>query len=81
MTDTLLELGASANEPACLRTPGASRYLSIPESTLTKMRVAGTGPAFVRYGNKSVRYRIADLEAWLETRVCKTTADHRPIAA
>lgn len=68
-------------EPICLRTPEASRYLEIPESTLEKMRVTGTGPSFVRYGTKSVRYRIADLDAWLATRVCKTTADHRSMAA
>lgn len=67
-------------EPICLRTPEASRYLSIPESTLTKMRVTGTGPKFVRYGTKSVRYRKADLDAWLENRLCMTTADHRPMA-
>ena len=68
-------------ESICLRTPEASRYLNIPESTLTKMRVTGTGPIFIRMGTKTVRYRKSDLDTWLEKRVCKTTADHRPMAA
>jgi predicted DNA-binding transcriptional regulator AlpA len=60
---------------ACLRTRAASRYLGIPESTLTKMRVTGTGPAFVRLTTKSVGYRVSDLDAYLEARVCQSTAD------
>jgi len=64
---------------ACLRTPAASRYLGIPESTLTKMRVSGDGPAFVRLSAKSIGYRKCDLDAYLASRVCKSTAD-RPMA-
>jgi len=64
---------------ACMRTPEASKYLGIAESTLEKMRVTGTGPAFIRVGTKTVVYRKADLDAYLAARVCKSTAD-RPMA-
>lgn len=60
---------------ACLRTRDASRYLGIPESTLTKMRVTGAGPVFVRLTIKSVGYRISDLDAYLAARICHSTAD------
>jgi len=62
------------SERACLRTPEASDYTGIPESTLTKMRVHGTGPQFVRLGTKAVGYRKCDLDSWLAGRVCISTA-------
>lgn len=33
------------------------------------------GPPFVYVGNHLVRYRPADVKAWLESRVVKTTAE------
>ena len=66
---------------ACLRTPEASKYLSIAESTLEKMRVTGTGPQFVRVGTRTVAYRKADLDAFLDARVCTSTADRPMVAA
>jgi Helix-turn-helix domain len=74
------ESDSSAAWPRFFTTAEASRYLNIPSSTLEKMRVTGTGPVFVRYGTKSVRYRMGDLEAWLRTRLCRTSSDHRQAA-
>lgn len=39
--------------------------LQIPERTLGQWRYLGKGPAYVRVGNH-VRYRRADVDAWIE---------------
>ena len=60
---------------ACMRTPEASRYVALAESTLTKMRLTGHGPPFVKVGARAVAYRKADLDAWLQARVRRSTSD------
>lgn len=54
-------------------TEGASRHIGLAVSTLEKMRVYGDGPRFVKLG-RSVRYRVADLEAYLDHRVVESTS-------
>ncbi len=44
------------------------------EAWAERARWDGSGPAFVKVG-RSVRYRGGDLLAWLESRVCTSTAD------
>jgi excisionase family DNA binding protein len=44
-----------------------SEYLQIPEETLRKWRLQGTGPKYVRIG-KHVRYRRMQVDRWLEQR-------------
>lgn len=60
---------------ACMRTPAAARYLGVSESFLNKTRMTDAGPPFVKVGPRAVAYRIADLDAWLETRVRQSTHD------
>lgn len=64
----------------CMRTPEAARYVALSESTLTKMRLTGDGPPFVKVGPRAVAYRRSDLDAWLEARVRRSTSDN-PMAA
>ena len=59
----------------CMRTPAAARYLGIAESTLNKTRLTGEGPSFVKVGPRAVAYRRADLDAWLQARVRRSTSD------
>jgi predicted DNA-binding transcriptional regulator AlpA len=70
----------AASSPECMRTPAASRYVALSESTLTKMRLTGDGPPFVKVGPRAVAYRRADLDAWLESRLHRSTSN-RPVAA
>jgi predicted DNA-binding transcriptional regulator AlpA len=42
--------------------------LGVPISTLANWRCAGHGPPYLRVG-KYVRYRLADVEAWIASRV------------
>ncbi|MGO9154110.1 helix-turn-helix domain-containing protein [Mycobacterium sp.] len=42
----------------------AAPMLDVEPDTLKRWRMTGKGPRYSRIGNR-VRYRIADLEAWL----------------
>ena len=63
---------------AVMQTDEAAHYLGLAAQTLCKWRCSGGGPRFIRLGRKVV-YRIKDLDAFLESRVCESTtdADHR----
>lgn len=61
-------------DPNLLKTPGAASYLSLSAVTLERLRVTGGGPRFCKLG-KAVRYRKVDLDAWLESRVVRSTSE------
>lgn len=44
----------------------AAEFLSLSPRTLERWRVTGGGPRFIKAGGKSVRYRPADLLAWID---------------
>jgi predicted DNA-binding transcriptional regulator AlpA len=50
-------------------TNGAGRYTGVSESALRLWRAQGEGPSFYRAGEKLVRYRKCDLDAWIEARL------------
>ncbi|WP_374411947.1 helix-turn-helix transcriptional regulator [Novosphingobium colocasiae] len=73
---------AQASTPAVgsdiLTTPEAADYLKFKKSTLDAWRVAGTGPKFARLGTGKaapIRYRRADLDAWLESQLLNSTSE------
>jgi excisionase family DNA binding protein len=43
-----------------------AELLGVSERTLETWRYRGRGPAFIRVGKKVVRYRLSDVEAFLE---------------
>ena len=47
----------------------AARYLGISEAALRLWRSRGEGPRYFRAGDKLVRYRRADLDSWIESRL------------
>jgi predicted DNA-binding transcriptional regulator AlpA len=59
---------------AYYRTAGAAQYLDIGQSTLERMRVAGTGPTWRRLGSKIVVYAVSDLDAWASQHVLNSTS-------
>jgi predicted DNA-binding transcriptional regulator AlpA len=61
------------DEPV-LNTREASALLGLAVPTLNKLRVYGDGPIFLKLG-RAVRYRRADLESWLASRVRRSTSD------
>lgn len=52
-------------QPEWTDTEGASRFLSIPVSTLVTMRSRKRGPPYAKVGT-TVRYSYADLQAWMK---------------
>jgi predicted DNA-binding transcriptional regulator AlpA len=52
----------------------AADYLSLSMRTLQAWRVRGVGPKFCRLG-RAVRYRLADLAAWLDTHAANSTTE------
>lgn len=50
-----------------------SAAIGVPDNTLRHWRCAGTGPPFIRIG-QAVRYRLRDLEQWLDERTVRTGA-------
>jgi len=66
--------------PAVLDEKDAATYIGMSPAFLRRARMVGrtksgsTGPAFVRVpGGRAVRYRVADLDAWLASNVHGTT--------
>lgn len=57
-----------------LRTPGASTYTGLAESTLEKLRVHGGGPIYIRVG-RVVVYDPDDLDTWLAAHKRTSTSD------
>jgi predicted DNA-binding transcriptional regulator AlpA len=52
----------------------ASEMLALSERTLERMRTSGLGPKFAVCG-RSIRYRVADLEEWIASRVVGSTSE------
>ena len=48
--------------------------IGIKETTLANWRVIGRGPRFIRVG-RAIRYRIEEVEAWLDRRTADSTSD------
>ena len=43
-----------------------SEITGLARVTLQMKRKAGTGPVFKKYPNRSVRYRMSDVKAWMD---------------
>ncbi len=50
----------------------AARYLGVSEAALRLWRSRGEGPRYFRAGEKLVRYRRADLDCWIESRLSES---------
>lgn len=54
-----------------MTTRGAASYTSLSESYLKKLRMdtaCSVGPNFLRLGERTIRYRKSDLDAWMSER-------------
>lgn len=58
--------------PIAVDEQGASALTCISVSSLQKMRGRGDGPPYAKLGNR-VRYRVADLEAYVAASVIAST--------
>ena len=62
-----------------LTTTEAAAYVGLSHRTLERYRVTGQGPPYLKVGRR-VLYRRADLDAWLENKVRRSTSDPGPRA-
>jgi predicted DNA-binding transcriptional regulator AlpA len=46
-------------------------------STLQSWRMRGGGPAYIKMGHRTVRYRLEDVEAWERKNQFNNTAEER----
>lgn len=68
------KLRSSPLEPL-LKEAEASAYLNVPTKTLRQWRWKGAGPHFIKLRGKMVRYRQADLDAFVESGARRSTSD------
>lgn len=57
-----------------LTTKEAARFLGVSAAFLERDRWAGADIPFVRVGSRAVRYQVSELEAFVRSRVRKSTA-------
>lgn len=57
-----------------MNTVEAADYVRLSKPTLDRLRVTGAGPLYLQLG-RCVRYRKADLDAWLEAQLVSSTSD------
>jgi excisionase family DNA binding protein len=66
----------TSNPRTLLTTAEAADYLGITTGTLEQWRSAGRhNVPFIRLGSRTVRYRVSDLEKWLESRLVGAGAE------
>lgn len=57
-----------------MTTDEAGNYLRLSKPTLERFRLTGAGPNYCKLGG-AVRYRTVDLDAWLESRLTRSTSE------
>jgi len=65
----------AANLGALVRDERAAAILDCTPGHLRNLRTKGGGPRFVKLG-RSVRYRLSDLEAFLDAQTFASTSDY-----
>ena len=58
-----------------LTTKQAATYLNVSTAFLERDRWAGAKVPFIKIGTRSVRYRVSDLDQFIEARVRLSTSD------
>lgn len=58
-----------------LNTQQAAQYLGVSKAFLERDRWAGARVPFIKVGSRAVRYRLSDLDAFLDSRVRSSTSD------
>jgi predicted DNA-binding transcriptional regulator AlpA len=65
----------NTQNPLVLNAEQVAQRLGLSISTLAKMRLYGTGPAYSKLGRRVV-YRLEDLEAWITANRYQSTSEY-----
>jgi hypothetical protein len=57
-----------------LNTADAANYLTVSKAFLERDRWAGAKVPFIKIGSRAVRYRLSDLESYVESQVRFSTS-------
>jgi len=57
-----------------LTTSQAAAYLCLSKAFLERDRWAGAKVPFIKIGSRAVRYRMQDLDDYIQSRVCQSTS-------
>jgi predicted DNA-binding transcriptional regulator AlpA len=52
-----------------------ARRLTLSVRSLERWRVSGTGPRYVRLSRGRIAYRIEDVDAWVASKVVRSTSE------
>ena len=58
-----------------LTTPQVADWLGLRPQTLDRWRMNGEGPPFLSINGRAVRYRKADVDAYLDASLCANTLE------
>jgi excisionase family DNA binding protein len=58
-----------------MTTHEAAKYLNVSKAFLERDRWSGARIPFIKVGSRAVRYRLADLEAFVEAQIRQSTGD------
>ena len=64
----------SVSFPLLLSPKDAAKHLALSEKALEKWRCQGTGPRFLKLGNR-IRYKLDDLIEWAEQTARTSTSN------
>lgn len=62
--------------PTLLSSAECANYIRGSQGSLAKMRLTGSGPAFLRLSPRKIVYRQSDVDAWLDERKHGSTAEY-----
>jgi len=65
----------TTDNPLVLDASETAKRLGLSISTLAKMRLYGTGPAYSKLGRRVV-YRLEDLETWITANRYQSTSEY-----
>ena len=79
-TDTAISGGVPAEGDAAfwhelINERAAGQFLGLTDRTLQALRQRGGGPCYLRLSARCLRYRRADLRAWVNERIRTSTSD------
>lgn len=73
-TATARALGPTRRIPLLTEIEAAD-YLQLTPRALQAWRYKGRGPRYVKISARAVRYRLEDLNGWIESRLRSSTSD------
>lgn len=63
----------NVHDASMMRTIDAAAFMGLSASTLTKLRLTGGGPVYLKLG-KTVVYDRSDLQNWLDSKRRRSTS-------